>query len=215
MSILFALVPVGDKTPDIKIYDDDDREMEFAVIDNEQIYAAKWDHEQLSKDQFNEKGNITWTIENWFFFSRFSRWLQRSSRQNAVVIIDNYDNGTFRFRQSINRPRIFQFDISVIVLVKHTKNLKIMYTSSILSFIPKLFSSFTRESALLEYCNLWLTESNELIDHKNLQTCPCTIETLRFDPDYISDPTCSSTSIRICRENINASYCYLKPLNVA
>ena len=196
------------KTPDVHIYDDDDRELEFALIDNDRLYMARWNSEQVKKDQFKENGTIAFTVENWFFLLG-RRWLKRGSRHQFSIRYTDYDNGNVTFVQRINRPRIFQFDISVLVLVKHTKNLNIMYTSSILSFAQRLFGQITGETALLEYCNLWFAGSIENVNSSYLETCPCTMEAVRFDPDFISDPTCSSTS-RKCHENVNATVCYLK-----
>lgn len=205
------IVPAVFKEPDIHIYDDSG-EKEFAVIDNEQPYTAEWNYEQLNKDQFKENGTISFTLENWFFFLS-SRWNQRTSVQKKFVILNDYNNGTVQFMQGTNRFAKFQFDISVIVLVKQTKNLKIMYTSSVLSFAHKLFEKdITRESAIVEYCNIWVGESNENVSNSDLEACPCTINAVRFDPDFISDPTCSSTS-RECHENIDAFQCYLKIIN--
>ncbi|XP_065893780.1 uncharacterized protein [Dysidea avara] len=169
---------------------------------------ARWNSEQVKKDQFKENGTIAFTVENWFFLLG-RRWLKRGSRHQFSIRYTDYDNGNVTFVQRINRPRIFQFDISVLVLVKHTKNLNIMYTSSILSFAQRLFGQITGETALLEYCNLWFAGSIENVNSSYLETCPCTMEAVRFDPDFISDPTCSSTS-RKCHENVNATVCYLK-----
>ena len=203
-------VPAVFKAPDIHIYDSLG-EKEFAVINNEENYVAEWDYKQLNKDQFNENGSITFTIENWFFFIG-SIWMKRSSKQKKFVVVDDYKNGTFIFRQESNRLRIFQFDISVVVLVKHTKNLNITYTSSVLSFAHKLIPKFTGETAIMKYCDIWFNETNEAVPITNLEDCPCTREAVRFDPDFISDPTCSSTSHK-CHENIGATICYLKNIN--
>ena len=202
------------KIPDIHIFDGD-KEIEFALIGNQQNYIAKWNSEQLSKNEFKENGTISFKLENWFYFLG-QRWRQRGAAQNLFVADENadYNKGNVTFRQSTNAARRFQFDISVIVLVKQTKNLKILYTSSILSFAPRLFNvDYTRDAAILQYCNLWFAENIENIDHNDLQTCPCTIDVVRFDPDFIIDPTCSSTN-RKCHENIHADLCFLKHLNV-
>ena len=198
------------KAPEVHI-SDPAGEKEFAVIDNLVDYTAIWDSEQLKKDKFKENGTIFFTLENWFYFLG-KRWRQRGAAQNLFVVDKNadYDKGNVSFRQSANAPKRFQFDISVIVLVKQTKNLKILYTSSILSFAPRLFNvEYTRDAAILQYCNLWFAESIETIDQNDLQTCPCTKDAVTYDPNFISDPTCSATS-RKCHENIEADLCYLK-----
>ncbi|XP_065894428.1 protein mesh-like isoform X2 [Dysidea avara] len=207
----FEVVLAVFKTPDVHIYDGDG-ELEFALIEYGRPHMARWNPEQVKKDQFKENCTITFSVENWFFF--LGGWQKRGHGLPVFNIVHtDYDNGNVTFLQRINRPRIFHFEISVIVLVKHTKNLNIMYTSSILSFAQKLFGQFTGETALLKYCNLWFAESNEIIKHSALQACPCTVEGIIFDPEFVSDPTCSSFA-RKCHENINAAVCYLKSLNV-
>ena len=115
--------------------------------------------------------------------------------------------------QSVNRRRVFGFDVSVLVLIKHTKNLDIIYTSSVLSFLPRSFvlGNYTSDSEV--YCNWWFTDSYENVDYNALQICPCTMESVRFDPDYIYD-SASSLIRQKHYENFGAIRCYLKYLNI-
>jgi len=199
------------KKPDIHVYDGD-QETEFALILNGAVYTAKWNTEKFNKDQFKENGTISFVLESWLFLQG-KRWIKRRSiflqgrPEPPFQILDrNYDNGNVTFKQATNRAIRFQFDISLVVLLKKTRNLNILYASTILSFVPKGFSG---QAGILEYCTLWLADSNEVVQRDNLQNCPCTSTSVRLDPDFIVDPTCSSFYSK-CHENVGANRCFLK-----
>ena len=179
-------------------------------------YVAFWDSEQLKKDQFEENGTISFVLENWAFvaFRSDRRWIKRHSntlrgRSQFQILDTDYNNGNITFIQVTNRPVMFQFDISLVVLLKETRHLKIWYTSTILYFLPRLFSY---QSTTLEYCGLWLSESNEVVPSDSLQNCPCTMHSARLDPDFLPDSTCFSSTTK-CHENIGAARCFLKHIN--
>ena len=198
------------KVPDILVYDGNGKEIEFAMIRNEEEYTAKWNIKQFDRDEFKENGSIHFSIKNFFFFQN-QTWFDRQRLQGNQgkplfeVVSNDIANGEVTFKQSINRPKIFQFDLSVVVLIKQTKHLTIMYPSSLLSFVPKQFDT----NGPLGYCNLWFKESNEAIKATDLQNCPCTMTTVRLDPDFIPDPTCSMAESN-CHENLMADRCYIK-----
>jgi len=211
------LVSAVYKDPDVHIYDNQEN-LEFAMLYNDVIYSAKWNTEQFNKDQFKENGTISFDLENWFFLQG-RRWIKRRSifqqgrPDPPFQILDkDYDNGNVTFKQAINKPIRFQFDISLVVLLKKTRNLNILYTSTILSFVPKGFSD---QAGILEYCTLWLNDlSNTAVQRDNLQNCPCTLTSVRLDPDFTTDPTCSSSSSKchenVKTENVEATHCYIK-----
>ena len=213
------------KEPDVHVYDNNNnsQELDFSIIFNDEPYRATWDFEELSKNQFKENGTIDFVIENWSFMklrrnSDEHIWRKRIRRgrvESPFQLLDqDYANGTVAFKQKTNLPAQFRFDISLIVLVKKTKNLNILYTSTILSFVPRMFSG---EDAAIAYCNTWLNESKEVVQRESLQNCPCTMTSVRLDPDFIADPTCSS-SVSDCHENVEsktveANRCFLKNVN--
>jgi len=121
-------------------------------------YVAKW-NSQLNKDHFRENGTISFSVEARFFFLG-RRWIPHG-RFSFKAFYEDYQNGTISFMQSVNRRRVFGFDVSVLVLIKHTKNLDIIYTSSVLSFLPRSFvlGNYTSDSEV--YCNWWFTDSYE------------------------------------------------------
>ena len=186
--------------------------MIYKEPDNDVEYIVRWNSEQLKKDHFQENGTISYVLENWAFvaFRSDRGWIKRQSntlrgRRPQFQILDTeYNNGNVTFIQVTNRPVIFKFDISLVVLLKETRHLKIWYTSTILYFLPRLFSY---QSTTLEYCGLWLSESNEVVPSDSLQNCPCTLHSVRFDPDFLPDSTCSSSASK-CYENIGAARCF-------
>ena len=150
-------------------------------------------------------------LENWAFLQG-RQWIRRrsefetQSQEPPFQLLDeDYNNGSAKFKQVTNLPRQFQFDVSLVILCKQTKNLNILYPSTILSFVPKLFSG---NNAIFEYCRMWVAQTNDIIISNNLQNCPCTINSVRFDPDFMADPTCSTGSK--CHENVNANRCFIK-----
>ena len=179
--------------------------MKFAVIENEKTYSATWDSEMLNQDEFEENDTISFSVENWWYFFKMDLWVRRQVTK-FEVFETNYTNGSFKFKQLIDRLRTFTFDVSVLVLIKHTKNLDIWYTSTILSFAPK-----PSTNSILEYCDSWFKETNELIEVDDLQSCPCNLESVVLDPEFISDPTCADGSD--CHENVGAVRCFLKSID--
>ena len=196
------------KVPDLRtVYNE--AEVKFAIIENDNTYSATWDSEMLNQDEFEENDTISFSVESWWYFFSIDLWARHPVARFNVFETD-YTNGSFKFRQRTNRRRTFTFDVSVLVLIKHTKNLDIWYTSTILSFGPRLFSAST--NLLLEYCDLWFKETNELIKVDDLQSCPCTLESVKLDPEFISDPTCQADGSD-CHENVGAVRCFLKRID--
>jgi len=206
------------KEPDIHIYDKS-KEIEFAMIRYKEDYIAKWNHDLFNRDQFKENGTIHFSIENLYFFNNQS-WIDRKTFQGSQEpffqvlsssdeIDDDIANGNVTFKQNINvrRGSKFQFDLSVVVLVKKTRHLTINYTSTLFSFVPRLFD--TTAASQLGYCDLWLKRTNEAISTTDLQSCPCNVKSVQLDPDYIPDPTCSVSESK-CHENLMANQCFIK-----
>lgn len=186
-------------------------EAKFAILHNDAQYTAKWDSDRLNKDQFAENYTINFALENWAFMQG-KTWIKRRSEVMPgkaeppfQLINQDYDYGNVIFKQVTDFPRMFQFDTSLVILFKQTKNLNILYTSTILSFVPRLFSS---NPPVLEYCRMWVEQSNEVIQTDKLQNCPCTFNAARFDPDFMADPTCS-TAESDCHENVAANRCFI------
>ena len=201
------------KAPDIYIYDyagnDTD---ELRIIENEKLYRAQWNAEKLNRDQFKENGNISFTVEIWLFLKNH-KWIKQKilqQRQSALFKIEfsDYNNGMMIFKQNTNKPRKFHFTISVIVVMKHTKNLNIFYTSTFLFFAPKL-SGASDNNVILNYCNLWLKETREIVHHRDLESCYCTEDIVHSDPDFITDPMCFLNGKSCLKDNVT---CYLKRL---
>ena len=196
------------KVPDLRtVYNE--AEVKFAVIENEKTYSATWDSEMLNQDEFEENDTISFSVENWWYFFKMDLWVRRQVTK-FEVFETNYTNGSFKFKQLIDRLRTFTFDVSVLVLIKHTKNLDIWYTSTILSFAPRLFTM--SPSSILEYCDSWVKETNERIEVDDLQSCPCTLQSVKLDPEFISDPTCLADDSD-CHENVGATRCFLKSID--
>ena len=191
------------KEPDIKVFKNSDTEAELVLIEKNMEYYATWDPEILNINEFNENGNINFELQNWIF-GRQNKWIDRKARTNRNflrIISKKTTKGIITFKQRIGNLVGGTFDISVLVLVKKTKNLKINYTSKLLSFLPG--------KGIIRFCQTWRERTTEKVATKNLSSCPCNIKSAIFDNEFESDPTCSVTKTE-CHENINANHCYLK-----
>ena len=208
-SLLFCLVSAVYKAPELRTMYNETTEVKFAIIKYDKIYSATWNSEMLNQDEFEENDTISFSVERWWYFFPIDQWTRHPVSKFEMFETD-FTNGSFKFKQRTNRRRTFTFDVSVVVLIKHTKNLDIWYTSTILSFAPRLF--FASTNSLLEYCDLWFKETNELIKVDDLQSCPCTLESVKLDPEFISDPTCQADGSD-CHENVGAVRCFLKRID--
>ena len=204
------------KKPDVKIFKEkSDTEAEFALIEYNRMYHATWDPDILNANEFNEPGNITFKLQNWIFGLIRKDWIDRESRSGSQghffqIINNNANKGNITFKQNTNRRSNAKFDMSLLVLIKTTKNLEILYLSSFLSFLPKP-SGVSGKRAITKYCQDWHTKTSEKLSSSRLSNCPCTLTTAMFDNDFQVDPTCSSTKTD-CHENVDASRCYVRKI---
>jgi len=193
----------------------------FALIERDQIYTCNWNTEELNQNDFKETGNITFSIENWLFLihpvTKVGRWLRRQDlprktpRQWFRVLNRDNKNGNFTFKQTARESAQGQFGISVIVLKKQTENLEIIYTSSLLSFVPQIMN-FTGREATRQFCINWNAKTKEIVKPENLTKCPCTLESAKMNPNLFTDFTCSATETD-CHENLNAHRCFLRKVD--
>ena len=115
------------------------------------------------------------------------------------------------FTQTRNEFKHSNFDISIVALIKRTKHLNITYTSTLFSFMPEF--SGTDAADAISYCDRWLKNTPNVSSSK-LNSCPCNLQSIRGDPEFFIDDTCSSSkSLLKCHENVGAERCYLKPIS--
>jgi len=193
-------------------------ETRFALIEHNTKYKCTWNTEELNQNDYNETGEIKFFIENWLFethpVTRVARWVRRrdlprrAQRLWFQVLGSVTENGTFTFKQTTRLSARIQFDISIIVVKKQTENLKILYTSTLLSFVPDI-SRFRGREAIIAYCRLWYHMSNKIVKP---ESCPCTLESAKMDRNLTAGFTCSTTEPD-CYENVNAHQCFLKKLD--
>ena len=210
--IYVFIVSAHHKEPEIHI-SRGDQEKEFSLIEHDIPYNATWFAPKINADQFSEGGSIEFRLENWLWFLD-SRWQRRMLSNTFKLDNPNYDEGVVTFNQTRSKSaRInFDFDISILILNKQTKHLKIMYTSTLFSFMPK--SSGTGATAVTSYCESWLMNTQTIVNSSKLNRCPCNLQTIRGDPDFVIDDTCSaSQSLLKCHENVGAERCYLKQIS--
>ena len=179
------------------------------------MYNGRWNTNELNQNDYNESGEIKFFIENWIFqMYPFTWWLPRhklvrqTQRLWFRILQSDYNTGLFSFKQTTKFLPKVQFGISVIAVRKQTQNLNITYTSSLLSFLPGLRSHFGR-GAIRELCSTWTTRTIEIVKPDDLESCPCTLESARMNPNLHVDFTCSSIQPD-CHENLNAHRCFLK-----
>ena len=198
-------MPVVYKEPDIRIFKNNNTE-ESVLIEQDKEYIATWDPEILNINEFNETGNITLDFQNWVIGLINDNWIDRKKRriinQDFLKIISNKTaKGIITFKQNIGNLISGKFDMSLLVLITKTKNLKIYYTSTFVSFLPA--------KGELSFCQTWHNTTKETLAPTDVSSCPCNMKSAIFDDDFESDPTCSVTKTE-CHENINANHCYLR-----
>ena len=213
-------VPALFDNPDILILDDINR-TQFGLIDNDRVYNARWNTDKLNQNDFNETGTISFAIENWMFeihpVTEIPRWLprhelpRRTLRSQFQILQSDSDIGVFSFMQTTKSFAKIQFTISIIAVRKQTENLSILYTSTLVSFVPEILG-FSSRNAVKEFCRSWNSRTDEIIKADYLTNCPCTLESATTNPDLVADFTCSST-VPGCHENVNAYRCFLKSIN--
>ena len=213
--------PAVYEDPNIEVLDNINQ-TQFALIQHDTMYNCKWDTDDLGQDDFNETepDDISFSIENWFFqvhpVTGVPRWLARHEltpfqRNLFKVVESDHKNGFFSFKQTTNAFAKIQFSLSIVALKKQTENLKILYTSSLLSFVPKI-SGFSGENAIKEFCQRWNNRTDEIVNSDSLTSCPCNLESAKMNPDLDVDFTCSATE-RDCHENVNAHRCFIISIN--
>ena len=202
--------------PDLKVFDNSN-EIEFALIEYDTVYDVKWNTEELNINDFSESHAIKFSIENWLFQThpqtKVSRWLPRHEFSRAVqrnqfkALKSDFENGLFSFKHTTKAFTRTQFGLSVVAIRKQTKHLEILYSTSLLSFLPSSFG-LSGKAAIKEFCYQWNTKTNEIVQSDNLKRCPCTLESAQIDPNFEVDFTCSATE-QGCHENVNAHRCFL------
>ena len=219
--VLYAniyIVPALHKDPDIKVFNNFSQ-TQFTLIEHDTVHNGSWNTNELNQDDFDETGEIKFYIENWLFqtIQGVTRWLPRNElirptqRLWFKLLRNDSKNGTFSFKQTTRSPAKLRFIISLVALKKVTKNLEILYTSSLLSFVPNL-SSGSGIDAIKEVCQVWRNKTVDVVNPNDLKSCPCTLESARVDPNLAVDFTCSATE-RDCHENVRAHRCFLMNLN--
>ena len=191
------------------MFNKNDENETFSTIKYNEMYTIQWNSAKLNKDEFNQDSNATvqLRIENHSF--RVNKWTTFTVEGVFKVTKMMKDEGFANFMQTASIPSgRFEFFSRVIVLLKKTKYLTIMYTSSLFTFLPNPSDN----RALKGYCNWWLDITRESVSSNTLTSCPCTIESITFDGDYSADATCLSEG-SACHENIGAVSCYIKKLN--
>ena len=167
------------KEPDIKVFKNSDTEAGLVLIEKDREYDATWDPKILNINEFNEIGNINFELQNWIFGQQ-NKWIDRKKCRGVnpdflKIISNKTTKGMITFKQDIGNLVGGTFDISVLVLVKKTKNLKINYTSKFLSFLP--------EPPDKGFCQTWHEQTertNEIVVTNNLSRCPCNIKICNF-----------------------------------
>ena len=203
------VVPALYKKPDLKIFKTNDTKYETILVEANREYYAMWDPEILDVNELNESCELS-LFQNWIFGLitinglRMKQWFNRAVRQGNqnrfLKIISNETNrGMISFEHIINRK--LEFDLSLLVLVKKTRNLKINYASTFLSF---LYDGDTT----IEACAKWYQHDKKLAKG-HLSSCPCNMKSAIFDNQYEPDLTCFASKAE-CHENINANRCYLR-----
>ena len=205
---IFFVVAAHHKEPEIHIFDDG-HEKEFSIIEYERHYNATWLTRKLNQDQFNEGGNISYQFRNFHWFDN-KRWKNRRSALFKHSYA-NYTEGVVTFMQLSNRLSFGKLDISVVVLIKRTRHLNILYTSTLFSFMSNVGKGKTGAKAIMEYCNIWLTGTPDKVNSSALVSCPCNVQSVQGDPDFEIDDTCPSPRPQLkCHENVGAERCYLQ-----
>ena len=181
----------------------------FSTIKYNEMYTIKWNSAKLNKDEFHQDSNATVQLEIETHSFRLNKW-NAITLEGVFKVTNMVDNEGFaNFMQTANIPSGgFEFFNRVIVLLKRTKYLTIMYTSSLFTFLPNPSDN----RALKGYCNWWLDTTRESVRSDTLTSCPCTIESITFNGNYSADATCLSND-SACHENIGAVRCYIKKLN--
>jgi len=220
MYLYIIIVPAIHSESEIQVFDDVG-ETKFTLIEHKKTYKSTWNTEKINRNEFDEVGKMNFSIENWLFqthqVTNITAWLSRqdlprpTQRQWFQASEIDSDNGNFSFKQTTRSFAKIRFGISIIVVKKKTENLEIMYTSSLLSFVPNV-NQLTGREAIIEFCRLWNTGTDEIVEPKILKRCPCTLESARMDPNLNTDFTCSATEPN-CHENVNAHRCYLIKVN--
>ena len=204
----YVVQPLQNKPPVIQIFNKNDNSETFSALKYNESYTVKWNFVQLNKVDFNQSGDFTLTLENHLFGEDLDKWFTPRIRGGTFLL--DYVNklqGVATFIQRSSLLRSFHFANRVIVLLKKTKYLTIMYTSSLFTFLSK-----PEGLALKSYCNLWLNTTKEPVSSNLLTSCPCSVQSIKFDNEYFADTTCLSEESP-CHENIGAVSCYVKELN--
>ena len=212
-------VPALHKNPDVQIINNIGG-TEFALIEHNKPHNGIWKVQELNQNNFNESGEIKYSIENWLFQihpgSKVAGWVKRpelkTDTQKKAFKLTQFDSnsGKFSFEQKSQSFANLRFSITIIVLKKQTEHLEILYTSSLLSFIPK--SSGTGIKAIKEICSKWRSTTKEKVKNEQLKRCPCTLGSAKMDPSLVPDFTCTTIEPD-CHENVNAYRCFLMNLN--
>ena len=116
-------------------------------------------------------------------FSVNNGWVKQSPRRRFNIVRQNFKKGTVIFRQTVS-PSQYEFSIYVIAVIKQTVNLEIMYTSSILSYMPG------GATISEEYCDMWSSRTNQILNSDDLKNCPCNLDSVNLNSDVLAEPEC-------------------------
>jgi len=183
--LIFFLVPAIFRIPDVIITNSIGQERNIGLLDANKNYAINLRAERWDQ-QFKVFHMIYQTAQN--------RWTR--SRTNLKHVFQN---------MLIDDVKIFPTQVSVILVLTNSNNLKVSYASPV-------FSLLNRNSSRM--CTDWIARENKRFNKTiSSQSCPCTLQEAKQDPNYVDDIYCTSFDVHYfwkaenCRRNKEAYHC--------
>ena len=181
-----VLVPAIYGIPDVIITDSSGRERNIDILGAKKNYAVN-----VRNERWDEKFKVFHMV----YKTTQNRWvlLQRTGLSHVFhnMVTDDV--------------KVDVTQVSVILVIKDVDGLQVSYVSPV-------FSLLNRDPS--QMCTDWISQENARFNSTiPSQSCPCTLQKAKQDPDYVDDVYCSSLDGHYfwktdnCRRNKGADHC--------
>ena len=172
--------------PDVIITDSNGQERNIDILGAKKTYAVN-----VRNERWDEKFKVFHMV----YKTTQNRWVLPQRTRLSHVFHNMFTDDV----------KVDATQVSVILVIKDVDGLQVSYVSPV-------FSLLNRDPS--QMCTDWISQENARFTSTiPSQSCPCTLQKAKQDPDYVDDVYCSSLDghyfwkTENCRRNKGADHC--------
>ena len=193
--LLSLLVPMIYHIPDVVITDSNGQERKNDVLETNENYTVNMRREPWDDQQFK----IYHVIHK--IVGKSSRWIKSQTELKPNFINKGIDN-----------VKIEPTQASAILVIKSVGDIQVSYVSTTFSLLHRDYN---------KVCINWIDkEKTRYKESLPSQSCPCTLQQAKQDPNYVDDVFCTSLDVHYFWEaenfkiNKGAHHCMINKISV-